>query len=72
MNLKQGLPARSEVPVQETWNLADICATPEVFQAKLQSIQQQATELEKQYKGKIAALTDTSAAPRWSTFSRQA
>ncbi|MDD2213988.1 MAG: M3 family metallopeptidase, partial [Oscillospiraceae bacterium] len=61
MNFKQGLPARSEVPVQETWNLADICATPEVFQAKLQSIQQQATELEKQYKGKIAALTDTSA-----------
>ena len=44
---------RSEVPVQETWNLQDLFATEELFEAALAELTEVSTKIEADFKEKI-------------------
>lgn len=39
------LPKRAEVPVEQTWNLCDLYATPEAFEADLQALREEVKTL---------------------------
>lgn len=47
------LPSRAEVPVEQTWNLADLCPAPEAFEAGLATIEGDAQEM-RTFKGRLS------------------
>jgi len=50
---QKSLPQRSEVPVEETWNLESIFATPKIWKENYENIIAQLPELEK-FQGKLS------------------
>lgn len=51
--MAKSLPPRSEVKLEETWNLQDLFATEEDYEAALEAVQKEAETFEKTYKGTI-------------------
>jgi oligoendopeptidase F len=49
----KSLPNRSEVSIEETWNLTDLFATEKDFDAALEGIKKEVTSFANNYKGKI-------------------
>lgn len=49
----KSLPRRSEVPVEETWDLNSLFASDKEFDAALDSLQQEVAGFQKQFKGNI-------------------
>jgi oligoendopeptidase F len=47
------LPSRAKVPVEQTWNLADLCPAPEAFEAGLATIEGDAQEM-RTFKGRLS------------------
>ena len=47
------LPARQDVPVEETWNLESIFTTKEAWEAAFQEVEQLAPELKKRFEGRL-------------------
>ena len=55
---KKSLAHRSEVPIEETWNLESIFATPDEWEATYHNVQAQLPEMEK-YQGKMSESPQT-------------
>src|ERR1700733_3555044 len=53
MRMVKSLPIRSEVPLEETWNLRDLFESEEDFSALLLEIEEEVNDFEKKFKGKI-------------------
>lgn len=51
--MAKSLPPRSEIKLEETWNLQDLFATEEDYEAALEAVQKEAETFEKTYKGTI-------------------
>ncbi len=56
--MSQKLPQRSEVPVEEQWDLQTLFPTKEAFEADLQTIVPLASEFHEKYVGKLALAKD--------------
>ncbi|WP_391209121.1 oligoendopeptidase F [Psychrobacillus sp. L4] len=49
----KSLPSRSEVPIEETWNLKDLFESEEDFNTSLKEIEEEVNIFEEKFKGKI-------------------
>ena len=53
MRLVKSLPLRSEVNIEETWNLQDLFKTEEDYNAAIAELEKEVDPFAEQFKGKI-------------------
>lgn len=58
-NIMSGLPARNEVPIEETWDLSQLFADEAAYEQGLEAVKRQAQALVDNYENKIAGTEDT-------------